>query len=81
MGVQLFPADGSIQKEEDIAWAVRRISRNRSGGPSGIRLEHLRQRLTSTTRDDTLDATNWLKVVVIVQAAFRDGYLDEECMR
>ena len=29
--------------------------------------------------DDTPDATNWLKVVAIVQAAFHDGTLAEEC--
>ena len=31
------------------------------------------------TRDDTPDATNRLKVVAIVQAAYRDGTLAEEC--
>ena len=30
------------------------------------------------TRDNTTDATNWMKVVTIVQASFRYGMLAEE---
>ena len=44
-----------------------------------MRVEHLCQSLIAETRDDTPDATNWQKVVAIVQAAFRDGTLAEEC--
>ena len=44
-----------------------------------MRAEHLRQWLIAATRDDAPDATNWLKVVAIVQAAYRDGTLVEEC--
>ena len=55
------------------------LIRNRSGSPSESRAEHLRKWLISATRDNTPDAINWLKVVVIVQAAYRDGTLTEEC--
>ena len=41
--------------------------------------EHLRQWLIAATRDDAPDANNWLKVVAIVQAAYHDGTLAEEC--
>ena len=41
--------------------------------------EHLRQWLIAATRDDAPEATNWLKVVAIVQAAYRDGTPVEEC--
>ena len=56
-----------------------RLLLNRSGGPSGMRAEHLRQWLIAITRDDAPDATNWLKVVAIMQAAYCDGTLAEEC--
>ena len=35
--------------------------------------------MIDATRDDSPDATNWLKVFAIMQAAFRDGTLAEEC--
>ena len=44
-----------------------------------MRVEHLLQWLISATRDDLPDANNWLKVVIIVQEAFRDGTLAKEC--
>ena len=44
-----------------------------------MREEHLLQWLIAATRDDAPDATNWLKVVAIMQAAYRDGTLAEEC--
>ena len=46
-----------------------------------MRAEHLRQWLVADTRDHAPDATNWLKVVAIVQAAYRDGTTAEECMQ
>ena len=45
-----------------------------------MRVEHLRQWLIAATQDDSPDATNCLKVVAIVQAAFQDRKLAEECM-
>ena len=72
--------DDSIPQDEEIAWAVRRLQLSRSGGPSVIRVEHLRQWIIVATRDDLPDAKNWLKVVAIVQAAFQDGTLAKECM-
>ena len=36
------------------------------------------QRFHEATRDNTPDATNWQKVVVILQAEFRDGTLSKE---
>ena len=44
-----------------------------------MRAEHLCQWMIAVTRDDTPDATNWLKVVVIVQAVYRDGMMSDEC--
>ena len=45
-----------------------------------MRAEHLRQWLIAATRDNSSDDTNWLKVVAIVQAAFQDRALAEECI-
>ena len=43
-----------------------------------MRAEHLRQWLIAATRDDAPDATNWMKVVAIVQASYSDGTPVEE---
>ena len=44
-----------------------------------MRAEHLRQWLIATTRDNSPDATNWQKVVAILQTAFPEGTLAKEC--
>ena len=69
--------DSSNPDDKEIAWAVRWIFWNRSGSPSGIRAEHLRQWLIAESRYNTPDTTNWLKVVTIVQTELRDGTKDE----
>ena len=66
-----FFVDDDIPEDEEIAWAVHRLCLNRSGGSSGMQAEHLREWLFSATRDDSPDATNWMKVVAIVQAVLR----------
>ena len=43
-----------------------------------MQAEQLRQWMIATTYNNSPDATNWLKVVAIVQAAFQDGTLAEE---
>ena len=70
--------DYSIPEDKEITWAVLRILLNRSGGPSVMRAEHLRQWLIDETRDNSPDATNWMKVVAIIKAAFQDGTMAEE---
>ena len=75
-----FSVDESILEDEEITWAVRRILLKCPGSPSVMRVEHLRQWLIAATQDDSPDATNCLKVVAIVQAAFQDRKLAEECM-
>ena len=67
--------DYYIPEDEEIAWAVHRLYLNLSGGPSRMQAEHLRQWLIAAMRDYLPDATNCLKVFVIVQEAFRDGKL------
>ena len=41
--VEPFPVDELVPTGDDIEWAVQRMRSNRSGGPSGIRTEHLQQ--------------------------------------
>ena len=72
-----FSVDDSILEDEDITWAVHRLLLNRLGGPSGIQAEHLCQWLIAAMRDDSPDATNWLKVVANFQAAFHYGTLSK----
>ena len=78
MGDLNFLVDDSITEDKETAWEVRRIRLNHSGGLLGMKAEHLRQWLVYYTQDNSRDATNWQKVVAIVQEAFRDGALDEE---
>ena len=70
MGYPPLPllVDDPIPEDEDIAWAVRRLRLIRSGGPSGMRVEHLRQWLIAVMWDNSPDATNRMKVVAIVGA-------------
>ena len=42
-------------------------------------MEHLRQWMIAAMQDNAPGATNWLKAVAIVQAAYRDGTRVEKC--
>ena len=42
--------DDSVPTEDKIAEAAKKLQRNRSGGPSGIRAEHLKGWLAAVTR-------------------------------
>ena len=78
MGDLTFLVDDGILEDEYITCPVRRLCLNFSGGTSGMQAEHLRQWLIAETREDSPDTTNWMNVVAIVQAEFRDGMLAEE---
>ena len=68
-----------ILDDEDITWAVLRLRMNFLGSPSGMREEHIFQWMIAVTQDNSPEATNWLKVVTIAQAQFRDETLGDEC--
>ena len=72
-----FPIKDSITEEAKVAEVVKRIRLNRSGGPSGTQVEHLRQWLWEAKREKYPDYTNWIKVVAPVQVEFLEGYLAE----
>ena len=81
VGVHPFLVEESIPDHKEISWAVRMIFLNRFSGLSGMLKEHPRKWLHKAMWDDTLDFTNWKKVVTILQAEFRDGTMDEESNR
>ena len=48
----------SVPTEENIEWAVKRLRNHRSGGPSGMRAEHLKRLLEAArkaAKDETTD--------------------------
>ena len=48
--VNPVPVDDSVPTEEEIEGAVKHLLRNRSGGPSGMRAEHLKRWLAAAKR-------------------------------
>ena len=39
--VETFSVEDLVPTEENIEWMVQRLRSNRSGGPSGMRIDHL----------------------------------------
>ena len=83
--------DDSVPTEDEIAEAVTKLRRNRLGGPSQIRAEHLIGWLAAAKRgqmpeekgEEKTEAEEegeelWGKVVEITQTAFREGKMAEE---
>ena len=50
ISVQPVPVDDSVPREDEIQVAVEQLRRNRSGGPSGMRDEHLKGWLAALKR-------------------------------
>ena len=72
--------------EDDITDAVKKLRRNRSGGPSGMRSEHLKGWLAASyrvklaeekgeekTAEEEEGGDLWGKLVELIQTAFREG--------
>eukprot|EP00978_Attheya_sp_CCMP212_P034080 scaffold141091_cov56-Attheya_sp.AAC.1 len=75
--VEPVAVSDEIPEMEDIAEAaVRKLRNNRSGGPSGIRGEHLKGWLTKAELEGG-DSSNWRKLVELVQLAFETGEIQE----
>ena len=73
-----FAVDYSVPEEEEIEWAMKRIHSKCSWVPSGMQEEHLRHWLKESREMETPYATNWMKVVDLVQTTFQDGQISEE---
>ena len=91
MTVEPAKIDDSVPTEDEIAAAVKKLRRNRSGGTSRIRAEHLKGWLAAAKRGRVAEEKGkkkteaeeegeemWGKVVEMTQTAFRDGKLEEE---
>ena len=91
MTVEPAEIDNSVPTEDEIAAAVKKLRRNRSGGPSRICAEHLKGWLTAAKRVGVAEVKGkkkteaeeeveemWVKVVEMTQTAFREGKLAEE---
>ena len=83
--------DDSVPTENEIEAAVKKIRRNRLGGPSRIRTEHVKGWLVAAKRGGMAEEKGkaktvteeegedlWGKVVELTQTAFRDSNLAEE---
>ena len=51
ISVDPLPVDDSVLTEDVIEWAVKRLQNHRSGGPSGIRSEHLKGWLAAEKKE------------------------------
>ena len=60
---------------------MHRLHLNRYEEPSGLRAEHLHQWIQEAKREEYTDATHWLKVFAIIQAALRNGTLANNSTR
>ena len=91
MTATLSEIDDSVPTEEKIAEAIKKLRRNRSGGPSRIRVEHPKGWLAAAkigemaeekgeekTEAEEEGGELWGKVAKITQTAFREGKLAEE---
>ena len=78
--------DDSVPKEDEIAEAVKKIRRNRSGGLSGMRKEHLKGWLAAANRGKLVEEKGeekteaeeegrdlWGKLVDLTKTAFWEG--------
>ena len=89
--VEKHTIDDSVPTEDEIEAAVKKLRRNRAGGPSGIRSEHIKGWLAAARRggkatkkgeektaSEAEGEEMWDKVVELTQTAFREGKLAEE---
>ena len=92
--VRLVLVDGSVPTEDEIEEALKNLWRNRLGGASGMRAEHLTGWLAASKRENREVAekgegktdgeeggpteTHWENLVELIQTTFREGGLVKE---
>ena len=52
ISVQPFPVDNSVPTEGKIEWVVTQLRNHHSGGPSGMRAEHLKRWLAAVQKSE-----------------------------
>ena len=80
-----------VPTEDEIEEVVKKLRRNRSGWPSGMRDDHLKGWITASkkgkrvadkveekTEGEEEEGEHWENLVDLVQTAFREGEMDEE---
>ena len=93
ISVKPVPVDDSVPTEDEIEEAVKHLQRNRSGGASGMRANHLKGWIAVSKRkkreaaeegegktDDEEGGPkgpHWERLVDLIQKAFREGDLAE----
>ena len=89
--VEKHTIDDSVPTADKVEAAVKKMRRNRAGGPSGIRAENIKGWLAAARRGGKATEKGeektaaeaegeemWEKVVELTQTAFREGRLAEE---
>ena len=71
--------DDDIPEEDEVDWAVFRLRRNRAGGLCGMGAENLRSWIKEVEREELNEPMLLEKVVRLMQTAFREGHLAEDC--
>ena len=84
--VKPVEVDDSVTTEDEIEEVVKKLRRNRSGWPSGMRDDHLKGWITASkkgkrvadkveekTEGEEEEGEHWENLVDLVQTAFREG--------
>ena len=74
----------SIKEGTPVVWkiaaSIRKLHSGRAGGPSGMKLDHLKTWLRAATREKDPDTEMWDKVVSVIQVVFWEVYITEALM-
>ena len=55
ISVESFQVEHLVPTEDEMEWAVRQLRNNRSGGPLGMRAEHLKRWLAEARKEDAAE--------------------------
>ena len=80
VALDLLPVNDSLPEDDKVDGAVCHIRLERSGGPSGMKTEHLWSWMRADTRKELREPSKWDMVVGLIQAYFCEGNLVEECV-
>ena len=50
ISIRPFQVDALVPEEGEIEWAFKQLCNNRSGGPSGMRVEHIKRWLAAARK-------------------------------
>jgi hypothetical protein len=73
-----FDVDDGVPMEGEIADTVQRMRNGKAPGPSGLRVEHLKEWLVLSERKQDLDGSKWEKLYELIQHVFLSGDLPRE---